>query len=119
MISGTPISLWFLIHGRTSIFEITIGKNNIFLSSRKLSSKLENPSLTFSLWIDFKLLKLKNPVDDRHFFEIQNLTLQDDGNENNNVALMKDMQKIVIYWPKNQVPPEDLIHVIIEIPGEP
>ncbi|CAB4432236.1 unnamed protein product [Rhizophagus irregularis] len=26
------------------------------------------------------------------------------------------MQKIVTYWPENQTPPKDLIHVIIETP---
>ncbi|CAG8681419.1 22603_t:CDS:2, partial [Rhizophagus irregularis] len=40
------------------------------------------------------LLKLKNPVDDRHISDIQNFTLQVDEEEDDNVILMKDMRKI-------------------------
>ncbi|GET65065.1 hypothetical protein GLOIN_2v1782344 [Rhizophagus irregularis DAOM 181602=DAOM 197198] len=65
---------------------------------------------------ELKLLKLKKPVNDGHIFDIRNFTLQVDEEEDDNVTLMKDMQKIVTYWPENQTPPKDLIHVIIETP---
>ena len=115
-ISGNPISLWFYVRG--SIFEITIGKNNRVSELKKIVKQAREPEFDIFAADRLKLLKLKSPVDDGHISEIQNLTLQDDKYENDDVALMKDMRKIDAYWPENQAPPEDLIHVIIEAPGE-
>jgi len=116
MITGTPIILWCWVRGSTSIFDITVGRDNR-VSKLKEAIKEKKPNDFANVDADrLKLLKLKNPVNDEHISDIQNLTLQDDEDENDAVALMEDMRKIVTYWPENQAPPEDLIHVIVEAP---
>ena len=116
MITGTPIILWCWVRGSTSIFDITVGRDNR-VSKLKEVIKERKPNDFANVDADrLKLLKLKNPVNDEHISDIQNLTLQDDEDENDAVALMEDMRKIVTYWPENQVPPEDHIHVIVEAP---
>ncbi|CAB4432247.1 unnamed protein product [Rhizophagus irregularis] len=116
MISGPSIRLWCWVQGSTSITDITIGRNNHISEIKKIVKKTREPEFDNFASDRLKLLKLKNPVDDRHISDIQNFTLQVDEEENDNVILMKDMRKIATYWPENQIPPEDLIHVIIEAP---
>lgn len=114
-ISGTRILLWCWVRGSTSIFDITIGKDN-HVSELKEAIKVKGePRFDQFASYELKLLKLKSPVDDKHISDIQNFTLQEE--EDENVALMKDMRKIVNYWTENQAPPEDLIHVIVEAPA--
>jgi len=113
-ISGNPISLWFYVRG--SIFEITIGRNNNVYQLKKIVKKDREPEFNTFAPDRIKLLKLKSPVDEGHISDIRNFTLQNDEEENDNIILMKDMRKIVAYWPENQVPPEDHIHVIVEAP---
>ncbi|CAG8594656.1 7886_t:CDS:2 [Funneliformis mosseae] len=116
-ISGTPIVLWCWVRGSTSIFDITVGRDNR-VSKIKEVIKERKPNDFAKVDADrLKLLKLKNPVGDGHISDIQNFTFQDNGDENDNVVLMKDMRRIVTYWPENQAPPEDLIHVIVEAPA--
>jgi hypothetical protein len=111
--SGTPIILWCWVRGSTSIFDITVGKDNR-VSKIKEVIKERKPNDFAKIDADrLKLLKLKNPVSDEHISDIQNLTLQDNKDE---VSLMKDMRKIVTYWPDDQAHSEDLIHVIVEAP---
>ena len=115
-ITGTPIMLWCLVGGSTSIFDITVGRDNR-VSKLKEAIKSKKPNETAGVDADqLKLLKLKNPVNDEHISDVQNLTLQGNEDENDDVSLMKDMRKIATYWPENQAPPEDLIHVIVKVP---
>ncbi|CAB5185865.1 unnamed protein product [Rhizophagus irregularis] len=115
-ISGTEINLWLLVRGVATIFEVTIGRDNRISELKKVIKKAREPEFDKFAPDRLKLLKLKNPVDDDHIFDIQNLKLQDYEYENDDVYLMKDMRKIGTYWPENQAPPEDLIHVIVEAP---
>ena len=117
-ISGTPIGLWILVRGSTYIFEVTLGRGNRVSELKDVIKEKGRPRFDGFASYELKLLKLKNPVNEEHTSEIQNFTLQDNSNENDNVVLMKDMQRIATYWPENQELPEDLIHVIIEAPGE-
>ncbi|PKY49716.1 hypothetical protein RhiirA4_465809, partial [Rhizophagus irregularis] len=114
-ISGTTINLWLLVHGIATIFEITIGRNNCISELKKVIKKAREPEFNNFAPDRLKLLKLKNPINDNQISNIQNLTLQDYKNEYDNVYLMKDMQKIVTYWSENQAPPENLIHIIVEV----
>jgi hypothetical protein len=114
-ISGTTINLWLLFRGIV-IFRVTIGTDNRISELKKVIKKAREPEFDNFAPDRLKLLKLKNPVDDEHISDVQNLTLQGNEDENDDVSLMKDMQKIVTYWPENQAPPEDLIHVIVEAP---
>ncbi|CAG8796520.1 27507_t:CDS:2, partial [Dentiscutata erythropus] len=116
-ISGTPISLWFLVRGSTSIFDITVGSDNRVSELKIIIKKAAEPEFDSFAPYRLKLLKLKSPVNEGHISDIQYFTLQDnESDENDNVVLMKDMRKIVTYWPENQAPPEDLVHVIVEAP---
>src|SRR4051794_23807935 len=99
-ISGNPISLWFYVRG--SIFEITIGRNNNVYQLKKIVKKDREPEFNTFAPDRIKLLKLKSPVDEGHISDIRNFTLQNDEEENDNIILMKDMRKIVAYWPENQ-----------------
>ena len=111
------INLWFYVRGSTSsIFEITIGKNNNVYQLKRNVKNAREPEFDTFAPDRIKLLKLKNPVDDGRISDIRNLTLLDDEEENENVILMKDMRKIDTYWPENQAPPENLIHGIVEVP---
>ncbi|CAB4437303.1 unnamed protein product [Rhizophagus irregularis] len=114
-ISGTTINLWLLFRGIV-IFRVIIGTDNRISELKKVIKKAREPEFDNFAPDRLKLLKLKNPVDDEHISDVQNLTLQGNEDENDDVSLMKDMQKIVTYWPENQAPPEDLIHVIVEAP---
>ncbi|CAG8483631.1 9609_t:CDS:1 [Gigaspora rosea] len=90
-VSGTPIILWFWVHGSTSIFKITIGRDN-YVSEIKEAIK-ERKQIDFAN-VDadrLMLLKLKNPVNDEHISDIQNLSLRDNEDENDDVILMKAM----------------------------
>ncbi|KAF0465662.1 crinkler family protein [Gigaspora margarita] len=111
-VSGTPIILWCLIRG--AIFKITIGRDDDIYELKEAIKKVTEPVFDIFSPLQLKLLKLKNPVNDEHISDIQNLSLQDGEDENDDVTLMKDMRKIADYWPENQAPPEDLIHVIVE-----
>ncbi|KAF0495857.1 serine/threonine protein kinase [Gigaspora margarita] len=117
-VSGTPIILWCLVRGSTAIFDITIGRDNHVSELKEVIKKVEEPVFDSFDPDQLKLLKLKNPINDENISDIQNLSLQDDEDENDDIVLMKDMRKIVAYWPENQAPHEDLIHVIVEAPGE-
>lgn len=111
-ISGTPILLWCWVRGvqgKGSIFYITIGRDNYVSMLKKIAKKAREPEFDNFAADRLKLLKLKVPVGHGRISEIQNFT-------NDNVTLMNDMRKISTYWPENQVPPEDLIHVIVEAP---
>ncbi|CAG8713007.1 18417_t:CDS:2 [Gigaspora margarita] len=88
-VSGTPIILWCLIHG--AIFKITIGRDDDIYELKEAIKKVTEPVLDIFSLLQLKLLKLKNPVNDKHISDIQNLSLQDDENENDNVTLMKDI----------------------------
>jgi hypothetical protein len=63
-------------------------------------------------------LKLKNPVNYKHISDIQNFTLQNDEEENDNIVLMMDMEEIYNYWTENQDPPKKIhsCSVIVETP---
>ncbi|CAG8549826.1 27668_t:CDS:2 [Gigaspora margarita] len=117
-VSGTPIILWCLVRGSTAIFDITIGRDNHVSELKEVIKKVEEPVFDSFDPDQLKLLKLKNPINDEHISDIQNLSLQDDEDENDDIVLMKVMRKIVAYWPENQAPPEDLIHVIVEAPEQ-
>ncbi|CAB4491888.1 hypothetical protein RhiirA1_470019 [Rhizophagus irregularis] len=114
-ISGTTINLWLLFH-EIVIFRVTIGTDNRISELKKVIKKAREPEFDNFTPDRLKLLKLKNPVDDEHISDIQNLTLQGNEDENDDVSLMKDMRKIATYWPENQAPSEDLIHIIVEAP---
>ncbi|RGB35803.1 kinase-like domain-containing protein [Rhizophagus diaphanus] len=114
-ISGTTINLWLFVHGIATIFGVTIGRDNRISELKKVIKKAREPEFDNLALDRLKLLKLKNPVDEDYIFNIRNLILQDYENENDDVCLMKDMRKIVTYWPENQAPPKDLIHVIVEV----
>ena len=115
-ITGTPIILWCWVRGSTSIFDITVGRDNR-VSKLKEVIKERKPNDFANVDADrLKLLKLKNPVNDEHISDVQNLTLQGNEDENDDVSLMKDMRKIVTYWPENQ-DLLDLVHIIVEAPG--
>jgi hypothetical protein len=121
-VSGTPIILWCWVRGSTSIFDITVGRDNRVSKLKEVIKEKRKPRFDGFASDELKLLKLKNPVNDEHISDIQNLTLQGNEDENDDVSLMKDMRKIATYWPENQAPPEDLIHVIVEAPdfaGQP
>ncbi|PKK76822.1 hypothetical protein RhiirC2_844869 [Rhizophagus irregularis] len=92
------------------------GRNNRVSELKEAIKARRQPRFDQFSFDELKLLKLKKPVNDGHVFDIRNFTLQVDEEEDDNVTLMKDMQKIVTYWPENQTPPKDLIHVIIETP---
>src|SRR4051794_36959246 len=72
-ISGMPIRLWCLVRGSSSAFYVTIGRDNFIIDLKKLI-KAEIPNDVKA--IQLTLWKLKNPVDDEHISDIQNLTLQ-------------------------------------------
>ncbi|EXX62079.1 hypothetical protein RirG_165130 [Rhizophagus irregularis DAOM 197198w] len=114
-ISGMTINLWLLFH-EIVIFRVTIGTDNRISELKKVIKKAREPEFDNFTPDRLKLLKLKNPVDDEHISDVQNLNLQGNEDENDDVSLMKDMRKIVTYWPENQAPSEDLIHIIVEAP---
>ncbi|CAG8673159.1 21197_t:CDS:2 [Rhizophagus irregularis] len=95
---------------------LMLGRNNRVSELKEAIKARRQPRFDQFSFDELKLLKLKKPVNDGHIFDIRNFTLQVDEEEDDNVTLMKDMQKIVTYWPENQTPPKDLIHVIIETP---
>ncbi|PKC02432.1 hypothetical protein RhiirA5_425254 [Rhizophagus irregularis] len=79
-----------------------IRRNNRISELKKVIKKVREPEFNNFAPDRLKLLKLKNPVNDNQISNIQNLTLQDYKNENDNVYLMKDMQKIVTYCDINK-----------------
>ncbi|CAG8592638.1 24320_t:CDS:2 [Cetraspora pellucida] len=115
-ITRTPIILWCWVRGSTSIFDITVGRDNRVSKLKEVIKEKRKPRFDGFASDELKLLKLKNPVNDERISDVQNLTLQGNEDENDDVSLMKDMRKIATYWPENQAPHEDLIHVIVEAP---
>ncbi|PKC67511.1 hypothetical protein RhiirA1_458319 [Rhizophagus irregularis] len=79
-----------------------IRRNNRISELKKVIKKAREPEFNNFAPDRLKLLKLKNPVNDNQISNIQNLTLQNYKNENDNVYLMKDMQKIVTYCDINK-----------------